>query len=131
VFVNRAAGRSELELVAKFFETDPSEMKADLIAGENQLGIKQVASTVGSISYMSVGASEEAISQGAAIRMLPLLGVTASVKNVESGEYPLSRPLILVTSDQPSEAAKQFIQYSQSRDVADLVEGLSYVPISN
>ena len=131
VFINRAAGRSELELVAKFFDTEPSEMKADLIAGENQLGIKQVASTTGAISYMSVGASEEAIAQGAQIRMLPLKGVKASVENVEAGVFPLSRPLILVTSDQPSEAAKQFIQYSQSRDVVDLVKDLSYVPIPN
>lgn len=131
VFVNRAAGRSELELVGKFFETDPSEMKADLIAGENQLGIKLVANTPGAISYMSVGASEEAIAQGAGIRMLPLKGVEASVENVEAGLFPLSRPLMLVTSDQPSEAAKEFIQYSQSRDVADLVKDLSYVPIPN
>ena len=131
VFVNRAAGRSELELVGNFFETEPSEMKADLIAGENQLGIKLVANTVGAISYMSVGASEEAIAQGAGIRMLPLRGVKASVENVEAGIFPLSRPLILVTSDHPSEAAKEFIQYSQSRDVADLVKDLSYVPIPN
>lgn len=131
VFVNRAAGRSELELVSKFFETEPSEMKASLIAGENQQGIKMVANTAGAISYMSVGASEEAIGLGDGIRMLPLKGVEASVKNVESGTFPLSRPLILVTDDRPSEAAKQFIQYSQSQDVADLVRELSYVPIPN
>ena len=131
VFINRAAGRSELELVSKFFGIEPSEMKADLITGENQQGIKNVANTAGAISYMSVGASEEAIGQGSGIRMLPLKGVQASVKNVESGDFPLSRPLILVTDDQPSEAAKEFIQYSQSQDVADLVRELSYVPIPN
>ena len=53
-FINRAAGRSELELVSKFFDVDPSAMKADLIAGENQQGIKNVANTPNSISYMSV-----------------------------------------------------------------------------
>ena len=131
VFINRAAGRSELELVSGFFETEPSEMKADLIAGENQQGIKMVATTAGAISYMSVGASEEAIGLGSEIRMLPLKGVEATVKNVESGDFPLSRPLILVTSDKPSEATRQFIQYSQSQDVADLVRELSYVPIPN
>lgn len=131
VFINRAAGRSELDLVAKFFETKPDEMKADLIAGENQQGIKIVASTAGAISYMSVGASEEAIGMGTGIRMLPLKGIKASVANVESGDFPLSRPLILVTNDPPSKAARQFIQYSQSQDVADLVRELSYVPIAN
>ena len=38
VFINRAAGRSELELVTKFFDVEPEELAADLIAGENQLG---------------------------------------------------------------------------------------------
>ena len=129
-FINRADGRSELELVSKFFEIDPSEMKADLIAGENQQGIKNVASISNSISYMSVGASEEAIRRKTPIRMLPLDGIEASVKNVESGEFPLSRPLILVTDEAPSDAISRFIEYCQSDVVADLVRELSYVPIS-
>ncbi|MDA8563074.1 phosphate ABC transporter substrate-binding protein [Mariniblastus sp.] len=128
-FINRAAGRSELELVSKFFDVAPSEMKADLIAGENQQGIKNVTNTPNSISYMSVGASEEAIRLESPIRMLPLSGIEASVKNVESGTFPLSRPLILVTGDAPPEAAINFIKYCQSDDVADLVRELSYVPI--
>ena len=130
-FINRAAGRSELELVSKFFDVDPSEMKADLIAGENQQGIKNVANTPNSISYMSVGASEEAIGLKTPIRMLPLDAIEASVQKVEAGEFPLSRPLILVTGEAPSETVVDFIQYCQSDAVADLVRELSYVPIPN
>jgi phosphate transport system substrate-binding protein len=128
-FINRASGRSELELVSKFFNIDPSEMKADLIAGENQQGIKSVASTPNSISYMSVGVSEEAIRLKTPIRTLPLAGVEAKVENVKSGEFPLSRPLILVTGDSPSDAVVRFIEYCQSDAVADLVRELAYVPI--
>ena len=62
--------------------------------------------------------------------MLPLDGIEASVKNVESGEFPLSRPLILVTGEAPSDAISHFIEYCQSDVVADLVRELSYVPIS-
>jgi len=128
-FINRADGRSELELVSKYFDIESSEMKPDLIAGENQQGIKSVANTPNAISYMSVGASEEAIRFKSPIRMLPLGGVEASVKNVESGQFPLSRPLILVTAEEPNEATVRFIKYCQSEDVADLVRELSYVPI--
>ena len=131
VFINRAAGRSELELVTKFFEIEPSEMAADLIAGENQQGIKMVDINVNSISYMSVGASEDAINRGTNIRMLPLAGVEATVANVESGKFPLSRPLILVTNDNPSQPVQDFIKYAQSEAVEDLVRELSYVPISD
>lgn len=128
-FINRAAGRSEVELVTKFFNIDASDMKADLIAGENQQGIKNVANTPNSISYMSVGASEEAIRLQSPIRMLPLSGIEASVKTVESGEFPLSRPLILVTGESPADVTTGFIKYCQSKDVADLVRELSFVPV--
>ena len=131
VFINRAAGRSELELVSRFFGVDASEMNADLIVGENQHGIKSVANEANAISYMSVGASEEAIRIQTPIRMLPLGGIEASSESVESAAFPLSRPLILVTSDHPNEAVKRFIRYAQSSNVADLVRKLSYVPISN
>ena len=130
-FVNRTAGRSELELVSKFFGIEPVDMDPELVAGENQQGIQTVATTPGSISYMSVGASEEAIRFGTKIRMLPLKGIAATVKNVESGSFPLSRPLVLVTGREPTDAAKRFIEYAQSEAVNDLVRELSYVPIEN
>ena len=130
IFINRAAGRSELELVTKFFDVKSAEINVDLVAGENQQGIKMVATTPKSICYMSVGASEDAIQHGEAIRTLPLDGVEASVSNVESGKFPLSRPLIFVTNDQPTEALTDFINFAQSDQVVDLLRELSYVPIS-
>lgn len=130
VFINRAAGRSELELVTKFFDIKASDLKADLVSGENQQGIKMVATNANSISYMSVGASEDAIEHDEAIKTLPLDGVSATVSNVESGTFPLSRPLIFVTGDEPSESLTDFIEFAQSEEVVDLLRDLSYVPIS-
>ena len=79
--INRADGRSELELVTKFLGIRPIDIVADLIAGENQQGIKMVATDENAITYMSVGASEYEVDQGLSIRMLPLDGVVASVAN--------------------------------------------------
>ena len=130
VFINRAAGRSELELVTKFFDVKASDLDADLVSGENQQGIKMVATNANSISYMSVGASEDAMQHGENIKTLPLDGVAATVSNVESGEFPLSRPLIFVTGDEPSKSLTDFIEFAQSEEVVDLLRELSYVPIS-
>ena len=130
VFINRAAGRSELELVTKFFDVGAADLNADLVAGENQQGIKMVATNANSICYMSVGASEDAVSNGEAIKTLPLEGVAATISNVESGAFPLSRPLIFVTGDQPSKSLTDFIEFAQSEEVVDLLRELSYVPIS-
>ena len=90
-----------------------------------------VDSSANSISYMSVGASEDAINRGTSIRMLPLAGIESTVANVESGKFPLSRPLILVTNENPSKSVQDFISYAQSEAVEDLVRELSYVPINN
>ena len=130
IFINRAAGRSELELVTKYLDVSAADLNADLVAGENQQGIKMVATNPNSICYMSVGASEDATQNGEAIKMLPLEGIAATVSNVESGVFPLSRPLIFVTGDQPSKSLTDFIEFAQSEEVVDLLRELSYVPIS-
>jgi phosphate transport system substrate-binding protein len=129
ICINRADGRSELELVTKHFGIDPREIDADLIAGENQQGIKMVASDENAITYMSVGASEDEARNGTPIHRLPLRGVEASVATVAGGTYPLSRPLIYVTSDEVAELVSRFIEYSRSAEVDDLVKAFSYVPL--
>lgn len=129
--INRAAGRSELELVTQFFGFTVADIDADLIAGENQQGLKMVANDAGAITYLSVGASEYEASQGVPIKLLPLDGIAASVDNVAQNRFPLSRPLILITSDNTSDLARAFIDYAQSSAVHDLVRDLSYVPIGS
>ena len=128
--INRADGRSELELVTKFFGIKPVDVTADLIAGENQQGIKMVASDKNAITYMSVGASEYEAKNGSPLTLLPLDGIAASVENVRNGTFPLSRPLIYITGLELSPLAQAFIDYSLSSDVHDLVEEFSYVPVA-
>ena len=129
--INRADGRSELELVTKFFGIKPVDIDADLIAGENQQGIKMVASDENAITYMSVGASEYEANNGVSIRLLPLDAIAASVANVTNGTYPLSRPLLYITKSETTELVQAFIDYSMSKDVHDLVEEFSYVPVTH
>ncbi len=129
--INRAAGRSELELVTHFFSIVPAEIAADVIAGENQQGLKMVAGDPHAITYLSVGASEYEAALGVPIKLLPLQGIAATTRTVADGTYPLSRPLILVTSLDPSPIALAFIELARSLDVHDLVEDLSYVPLTN
>lgn len=129
--INRADGRSELELVTQFFAFEAADIRPDLIAGENQQGLKMVANDVRAITYLSIGASEYEITQGAPIKLLPLDGIAASVENVAANRFPLSRPLILVTGSGYSDLAKAFIEFARSTEVHDLVRQLSYVPIAS
>ncbi len=127
--INRADGRSELELMMEFYNLKPEDFKADLISGENQHGIKSVASDRNAITYMSVGASEFDAANGVPIKLLPLRGVAASSQTVESGDFPLNRPLILVTQPEPTPLVQAFLDYALSDEVDDLVRHQSYVPV--
>ncbi|MEM1294471.1 MAG: phosphate ABC transporter substrate-binding protein [Verrucomicrobiota bacterium] len=126
---NRANGRSELELMMKFYELHPEDFQVDLISGENQHGIKTVAGDPNAITYMSIGASEFDIANGVPIKLLPLRGVPASSKSVASEQFPLSRPLILITTPEPLPHVSDFIEFARSESVHDLIRQQSYVPL--
>lgn len=127
--INRADGRSELELFQEFFGVAPEAFRPDLISGENQHGIKTVAGDENAIIYLSVGAAEFEAANGAPIKLLPLRGVAASAKTVASGAFPLSRPLILMTGPDPRERVAHFLEYALSAEVHDLIRRQSYVPL--
>ena len=127
--VNKAAGRSTLELFLSYFQLQNSQIQADVIIGDNQQGIKTVAGNVNAIGYVSIGAAEYDIAQGSPIQLLPVGGVEATAETVQDGSFPLVRPLTLVTAKPPSGLTQEFIQFAQSEDVHDIVKAQNFVPI--
>jgi len=128
--VNKAEGRSTLELFLDYSKLKNSEMKPHIIIGDNPQGIKTVAGNTDAIGYVSVGAAEFEINYGAPIKLLPLDGVDASVANVRRGIFPLSRSLNLITRTAPQGLVRDFIEFARSTQVHDLVEAQYYVPVS-
>lgn len=127
--VNKAEGRSTLELFLQYFQLDNRNIKAHVVIGDNQQGIKTVSANLGAIGYVSVGAAEFEEAQGTPIRLLPLSSVPASVENVRNGSFPLSRQLNFVTKGAANGLAKRFIDFAQSEAVHDLIEAQFFVPI--
>ncbi|MEO8599158.1 MAG: phosphate ABC transporter substrate-binding protein, partial [bacterium] len=109
--VNKAEGRSTLELFLHHFALKNSEIKAQVVIGENEQGIKTVAGNPAAIGYVSIGTAEFDAAHGTPIKLLPMAGVAATVANVRDGRFPLSRPLNLVTRGAPSGLAKRFIDF--------------------
>lgn len=128
--VNKAEGRSTLELFLHHFQLKNSAIKAQVIIGDNQQGIKTVAGNPGAIGYVSIGSAEYEEAQGTPIRQLPLDGVAATVANVRNGSFPLARPLNLVTTGKESGLARRFIDYARSEAVDDLVSDQYFVPLA-
>ena len=128
--VNKADGRSTLELFLDYFELDNAKIQADVIIGDNQQGIKTVAGNKNAIGYVSIGATERDIKTGVPLKLLSVGGINANTQNVKDGSFPLSRPLNLVTTEEPSGLTAEFIEFAQSEKVHDLVKAQNFVPIA-
>lgn len=125
--INRAEGRSELELVTKFFGVKPSDLRPTLVAGENQECVKLVAGNRNAIAYLSVGTAEYEVQRGTKLKLLPFDGIEATTATVKAGTFPLGRPLVMITREAPSPLVEAFIAFALSSAVDDLIEGQSFV----
>lgn len=130
VVVNKAEGRSTLELFLAYFGLKNREIKAQVIVAENQQDIKTIAGNPFAIGYVSIGAAEYEIVQGTSIKLLPIAGITANTLTVSDRSFPLSRPLNLVSQAQPSALAKDLIDFAQSAAVNDLIKAQFFVPVA-
>jgi phosphate transport system substrate-binding protein len=129
--VNKAEGHSTLELFLHYTGLKNSEIKAQMVIGDNEQGIKSVAANPGGIGYVSIGTAEYDENHGTLIQLIPLRGVAATVAHVREGKFPLSRPLNLVTKGAPTGLAKRFIDFAMSGAVNDLVEAQFFVPLAH
>ncbi len=131
VVVNKAEGHSTLELFLHYFGLQNTEVKPHVIIGDNQQGIKTVAGNPHAIAYVSVGSAEYEAGHQVQIKLLPLDGIMATVENVRNRTFPLSRPLNLVTREQPTGIIKDFIAFAHSEQVDDLVNAQYFVPVAH
>lgn len=129
--VNKAEGRSTLELFLHYFKLKAPEVKAQVVIGDNQQGIKTVAGNPGAIGYVSIGTAEYEVEDGTPIKLLPIQGVAATVANVRNRSFPLSRPLNFVTRTAPTGLSRRFIDFAQSREVYDLIQDQFFVPVAH
>jgi phosphate transport system substrate-binding protein len=128
--VNKAEGRSTLELFLAHFKLKNPEIKPSVVVGDNEQGIQTVAGNPNAVGYVSIGTAQYDATHGVAIKLLPVGGVSPSVESVRAGTFPLSRPLNLVTAGTPSPLALRFIAFAKSEAVHDLVENQHFVPVS-
>lgn len=127
--VNKAAGRSTLELFLHYFQLSNRDVHAHVIIGDNEQGIKTVAGNPHAIGYVSIGTAQYDATHGVPIRLLPLHRIPAMIETVRAGTFPLSRPLVLVTPSSPKELVKTFIDFAQSSQIDDLILNQYFVPL--
>ena len=128
--VNKAEGRSTLELFATHFALDRAAIKAHVVIGENLHGVRTVAADPHAIGYVSVGTAEFERRTGVPIKLLPIDGVEPSTATVRDGRFPLARPLNLVTAGPRTPLVDAFLAMATSPGVHDLVQGQFFVAVA-
>jgi phosphate transport system substrate-binding protein len=129
--VNKAEGRSTLELFCHFYKLKSPDIKAHVVIGDNEQGVKTVAGNPDAIGYVSIGTAEYNSKAGTPIKLLPCNGVPATLENVKAAKFPLARELNLVTKEGPKGLAKAFIDFATSKDANGLIKEQFFVPIKD
>ncbi len=104
------------------------DIRGKVLPGDNPVTINAVASNQYAISYISSGEAERRANAGVPIKILSVNNVMPTKRNIITGNYPITRPLSLVTNGLPSGMVKEFINYCLSSKVVDVIERFDFVP---
>ncbi len=74
------------------------------------------------IGYVSMGSLDTSI-----VKAVSIDGAEATVENIKSGDYTISRPFNIVTGDDLSDVAQDFIDYILSAEGQAIVEEQGYI----
>lgn len=127
--VSKAEGRAALEFFLHYFKLKNSQIKAAVIIGDEEQGIKTVSSTPSAIAFLSVSSADIAEKNKGMVKSLSIDGVKANLANVKAKKYALARPLHLVTNGPPNELTQKFIAFISNPEGQALIEKLSYIPV--
>ena len=126
--INTKVGFGAVELFTHYFDIRYADIKAQIVAGSNLERVKALIENPNAIAYVSVGAAQHEADMGAPIKLLPIDGVAATTKNIRIGHFPISRPLLLLTKELPTGLVKEFINFSLSSQITDIVLQHDFVP---
>ncbi len=128
--IHKAEGRSTLEVFLDYLALRNSQIRPQVVIGDNQQGIRTLVGNRDAIAYVSIGAAAHEAERGSPLKLLPMAGVPARTEAVRSGDYPLSRELNLVSAGEPAEAARQFLDFVRSPTASQLIEAHFFVPLA-
>ncbi|RCW17354.1 phosphate ABC transporter substrate-binding protein [Streptococcus gallolyticus] len=96
-----------------------------IVTNSTSVTLTTVAGDDLAIGYASLGSLNDSV------KVLKIDGTTASVETIKDGSYKISRPFNIVTKEDISKAAKDFINFILSSDGQAIVEENGYIPLDN
>lgn len=77
------------------------------------------------IGYVSLGSLSDTV------KAIKVDGVEATVENIKSGSYKVSRPFNIATKEGLSEVAQDFVDYIMSKEGQEIINGEGYIAIDD
>lgn len=112
-------------------EKDADGNKVDMttqsaaITNSTSVMMTSVASDPAAIGYISLGSLNDTV------KALTIDDVAATAENVKSGDYKVSRPFNIVTTDNLTDATQDFIDFIMSADGQAVVEENGYIAVDD
>ncbi len=110
-------------------EQDEEGNKADntteaaKITNSTAVMMSTVEGDVNAIGYVSLGSLQDTVTA------VKIDGVEATVENIESGDYRAVRPFNIAYTEEPGEAAADFIDFILSEEGQTVVADAGYIPV--
>jgi phosphate transport system substrate-binding protein len=96
-------------------------------AGSNGAIRQKVQSTPAAVGYAGLGFVDKTV------KALKINGIYPSAETVQTGEYPIARPLFMYTNGYPELGSPvyQFVTIHLSEDGQEMVEEIGFVPVTS
>jgi phosphate transport system substrate-binding protein len=131
VFFNKEPGRGTWEVFVHWVYGDTK--KAPQVSfpevGGNEEGRNKVASTKGAITQLSSSWADGKTAFALSLKVGDK-DVFPETKNIASGDYPMSRPLFLLSNGEPTGEAKEFADFMLSPRGQEFVKKHGYLALS-
>ena len=96
--------------------------------GRGHSGLKlrdanEVSGNENAIGYLSLGYVDSNVSA------VSLDGIEPTIENIQSGDYAISRTLLMITNGAPDGAEQSFLDFVLSEDGQQIVEEENFIPV--
>jgi phosphate transport system substrate-binding protein len=126
--INGVSGSGTVDIFLQYYKIKYEEIKPRTVLRSSSDRTNAVAENRNAISFASIGEAERKMKAGVPIKLLPAEGVLATARTLRSGNYPIARPLTLITSDTVNELTRGFIRYALSPSVTGIIVKHDFVP---
>lgn len=115
-----------VEIVGVVDENDEDMTYLEAVIQNSTNGVlTTVAGDVNSMGYVSLGSLNDTV------KALNVDGVEATAENVQSGDFPISRPFNIAWQEGLSDLAQDFLDYILSEEGQVIVEDAGFIQVEN